>query len=509
MNWQNFKRVAFFTAVFIELVALLTFFFVVYGSQDHAEHLHASWLVWQGKLPYVDFFEHHHPLLWYLMAPVVALFYKNVMIFYVARLVNATVYAVMFWGLYKISCDFLKTSKKAFIMALMLFFLYPPFLSSFFEFAPDSFMFASFVWGLWFYFKFLENKQQGTLNLSFILWTVSFLFLQKVLFMLFVPCVYILYLAIKKEISFKNIIKAVIIPVVIIGIFLSYLNYHHALHQFILFNYDLNFWMCKLKGGARFPKFTSLVVQIGLFALFCLYDFLKVNSKYRFIFTGLIIGDFVFKWLTWAPWVQYFVLIRFGVLLIISQEILFCKFKSVSYFLLTLMISLQLISYRQCSVRPFQRYYLNLQNFIMTNSHNENDIIINTNGVLFNIYGKNPHYYWFGLHDIASLSYYLYELNGEFNINDVVERHKPVFLFKSEIINSLSFDAKIRGEDYHKYLMKLYDKFPNKGEGAKAFADYWDQETFYKIDDEIFDKYYKPINKPYLFIRKDAPELKF
>lgn len=65
---------------------------MVYYFPDHAEHLHASWLVWQGEVPYRDFFEHHHPLLWYIAAPMVALFYKNVMIFYVARLVNASVY---------------------------------------------------------------------------------------------------------------------------------------------------------------------------------------------------------------------------------------------------------------------------------------------------------------------------------------------------------------------------------------------------------------------------------
>jgi len=37
---------------------------------DEFEHLHAAWLVHDGKLPYRDFFEHHTPLIWYTFAPL-------------------------------------------------------------------------------------------------------------------------------------------------------------------------------------------------------------------------------------------------------------------------------------------------------------------------------------------------------------------------------------------------------------------------------------------------------
>lgn len=32
---------------------------------DEIEHVHAGWLVSVGKRPFTDFFEHHHPLMWY------------------------------------------------------------------------------------------------------------------------------------------------------------------------------------------------------------------------------------------------------------------------------------------------------------------------------------------------------------------------------------------------------------------------------------------------------------
>ncbi|MBO5441292.1 MAG: hypothetical protein J6A09_01845, partial [Alphaproteobacteria bacterium] len=69
---------------------------------DEFEHLHAAWLVSTGKVPYLDFFEHHHPLLWYLSAPIVRLFYDDVIVFYVMRAISFGVGLLTIWGLYKI-----------------------------------------------------------------------------------------------------------------------------------------------------------------------------------------------------------------------------------------------------------------------------------------------------------------------------------------------------------------------------------------------------------------------
>jgi hypothetical protein len=40
---------------------------------DEIEHVHSAWYVLTGRLPYRDFFQHHHPLLWYVLAPLLLL----------------------------------------------------------------------------------------------------------------------------------------------------------------------------------------------------------------------------------------------------------------------------------------------------------------------------------------------------------------------------------------------------------------------------------------------------
>jgi hypothetical protein len=41
-------------------------------NPDELEHMHVSWCIAKGMVPYRDFFEHHTPWLWYMLAPLLA-----------------------------------------------------------------------------------------------------------------------------------------------------------------------------------------------------------------------------------------------------------------------------------------------------------------------------------------------------------------------------------------------------------------------------------------------------
>lgn len=71
---------------------------------DTAEHIHSSWLVSIGKVPYRDFFQHHNPLLWYLFAPVTQLFYRDTAIVYAARVAAILGWGAVLYKLYALVC---------------------------------------------------------------------------------------------------------------------------------------------------------------------------------------------------------------------------------------------------------------------------------------------------------------------------------------------------------------------------------------------------------------------
>jgi hypothetical protein len=57
-------------------------------SHDEVEHLHAAWLISDGQLPFSDFFEQHHPTVWFLLAPLAARIRTPHTLCFVARLLN-------------------------------------------------------------------------------------------------------------------------------------------------------------------------------------------------------------------------------------------------------------------------------------------------------------------------------------------------------------------------------------------------------------------------------------
>ena len=83
INWFDFAIVLFVALIFSWLFFLS---FSIFVDGDEKEHLYASYLISKGDIPYRDFFEHHHPLLWYLFAPIVLMFSNNENVLYIMRL---------------------------------------------------------------------------------------------------------------------------------------------------------------------------------------------------------------------------------------------------------------------------------------------------------------------------------------------------------------------------------------------------------------------------------------
>ncbi|MCE5215936.1 hypothetical protein LLH03_02790 [bacterium] len=61
---------------------------------DEMEHMHSSWLVGHGLLPFRDFWQHHSPLLWILLGPVVRLLGHTGIVCDFARVVAFSVSAL-------------------------------------------------------------------------------------------------------------------------------------------------------------------------------------------------------------------------------------------------------------------------------------------------------------------------------------------------------------------------------------------------------------------------------
>ncbi len=251
--------------IFFVLQAVSVFRIALIG--DDTEALHAAWLVKQGYEPYQDFFEHHHSFYYYFLSLFLIKGRETIML---ARFSQMLIHFLSLFFLYKIvkKAGF---DKKAVLLYLFLIGSAQPFIWSSIQTRPDSVMFLCSLIGIYLYFVSLKpnNKQreqskQGEQSLVLLLsgmaMGLSFLFLQKALFLLIPLVMLILYdiLFLKKR--FRRLLYFAGGFLLIISPYYLSLLTKNLLSTYWFFNFTVNkIW--PVPGGGWWGRFSL----VGLF----------------------------------------------------------------------------------------------------------------------------------------------------------------------------------------------------------------------------------------------------
>lgn len=493
----------------LQLVYAGYFFYNGYYVQDHAEHLHAAWLVWTGEVPYRDFFEHHNPLLWWILAPVVALFYLNPLILYVARLITVAAFILFVAGFYRICRQFLKISAQAVVLAFIFLFGFREYIGDVLELRPDFFMWAAFIWGVYFYFGYLASSQQKMLNYAMILFVAAFLFLQKILVQEAVIGCHLLWMVYRRKIAFKAVLRALVVPVCLLGCFLFYLFYTNSYYIYFILNYDLNTWMPQFMWIASMPENWQNVFLFPALALLCLKRFDRgEGAAYRQIMVALMLSVLAVNFAVWGPWPHYYIFSNLVAALVVADEIISHINKlGVKVFLACLLCYLGKIFISMPADYSFQVYY-QLHRHIMANT-TKDDVLINGTLVFLNIYNRNPSYYWFGYQNIVPVAYALYGYGDKPDINAMIYQNKPKFLYGRPYFNQIvtTIAAKMQAaempvEEYIDHLAELYDKLPVR-EDKNQFMTFWLSGYYQELDSRFISLIYQPVLNYPLLVRRD------
>jgi hypothetical protein len=173
-----------FLFVILVVLALLTLSLSVNRVfwDDEIEHIHASWYVQNGQMPYRDFFEHHHPLFWFLLAPLIALCGEGLLVLAISRLLILLMAVGIGWLTWRISRLAGGNAETAWLAMVILFsnFLFIPCVMEIRPDIPMVFLALAAVERLLLFMK--EGKSQQLLAAAFLA-ALSFLFLQKVIFL--------------------------------------------------------------------------------------------------------------------------------------------------------------------------------------------------------------------------------------------------------------------------------------------------------------------------------------
>ena len=422
------------TLIFFTIINCIYLFITIFiGSKamaDDLEHIHASWLIWQGQIPYSDFFEHHHPLLWYIFSPIVGFFSGNTFIFFINRIIVSICSLVSLYVVYNIIKNFISNKLTA-LTAINIYCFSSTAMSSMVQFKPDAFMQLFFWIGIYFLFSLLKNKKQHQLNISMLSFTIAFCFLQTVIFLALPLSICIIYYIYKKEITWKNIALSLILPFVTLSLFFGHMLILGNLQRYYELNWVVNsaiYDEIKANSITNFSSLYSILICGFISALFLLIN--KPN-KYTIILFTMYITELLLRTTYISIGLYYFKILLLYNAIIISIAIItiYQKYKYLGYLFLTLGIIWCGKFWIFEDVGEINSLTIvGIATDIAKNS-NSDDIVLATTNMPLGLFNQNPHYYWFSWTYIGKIDEKLFHYKEPYDINKIIVEKKPKFIY--------------------------------------------------------------------------------
>ncbi|MBN2029009.1 glycosyltransferase family 39 protein [bacterium] len=427
--------------------------------EDEVEHIHSAWYITKGAVPYLDFFQHHNPLFWYVISPCLLIFGDSVELIFIFRILMYLFTLGIAYMTYTIANSTTK-SKETGLFSVILLFSVIMFMETSIEIRPDVPQVLLSMISIAFLIKFFQKHRTMDLLICALMASISFLFLQKTVFLLLAYVIIFLKELISKKISLRLLFCFMAAFVLPLFLFIIYLTLTKALNDYVITNYLFNL---SIHLGRQIQTLTLFSVHNGIFGLsfiisipVLLMDH-KMNHQQR---TIILIGLVLLLIPVLMGKINPRYLLSAIPILCITVGYFFrfcCKRYQFSEINRILIIILFLIMPSFFLIkRSFinrNRSQISEMEFVLKNS-DENDFVYDGKPE-FNLYRQDLHYYWFDIgKELTTLTHYYKGTENrciDYEIYNLIDSKKPKF------ISDFGIDMTING------LPTLYEETQYKG----------------------------------------------
>lgn len=275
-------------------------------DHDEFEAVHTGWKILAGERIYIDFFQHHHPFYYYLVAGAIWAVGQSGTTLIVLRLVSFAMFALMILITYRFSMMVFKDRTRALLSVILLagttIFTYCAI-----EIRPDVPQTLLALLSFTCIFAYFDNKRLRYLVLSGVLLGVSFLLLQKAVFAGIVMVLLLVTNANKGHIRRRDVFVYGAVGVLTVSPYYLYLVCSGGFGEYFTFN-----WLVNMRWLNRFTAFNGLGVilrestLLAVFYILGLIKFTRTTSEIRlgWVSLGLLCSNFLAR----VPYNQYFMI---------------------------------------------------------------------------------------------------------------------------------------------------------------------------------------------------------
>ena len=228
------------TITFIGTLGIVLFLYSIfkYYSSNEINYMQTSWNIFCNQKIYIDFFEHHHPLFFYILTPILYIFGANTISITIARLLMFVFLILIGIISYKIAK--LTFNKKIALLTPIMLYSFPNFCERAIEIRPQLPQTLFSLLAFLFLFYYLKQKKVSDLIISAICITIAFFFLQSTGLIMVLIGLILIYNFFKKNISFYPLIIYAGTFIIIYGTYLLYYFINGTFSTYFICNFLLN-----------------------------------------------------------------------------------------------------------------------------------------------------------------------------------------------------------------------------------------------------------------------------
>jgi dolichyl-phosphate-mannose-protein mannosyltransferase len=408
------------------LVSFLHYFLYRGFGHDEIEHLHTAWKISQGSQIYIDFFQHHHPFLSYLLVPILHIFGETTNAMFASRYLMLVFLAGILTLTYLLSLRLFKSTEIG-IISLILTLTTVSFFKSSMQIRPDVPQVFFGLFSIYLIFVFYDKRTLFSLVASAVCLAVSFLFFQKSVFLVFIIGVVFLYDLYKRQVRFREIFIYFAVFLICISPYYIYLLLSGAFEQYIITNWMVNIYFAKevsveplLMASIYQNLITILLYITGVFMM------MKAHVQRRFaaLSLGLLIMIFIFlmpanrNLIMLAPLIA--IIAGYGLHKIFNKN-----WVKIIVLILAISIPMQILHkggiFRVNNKK--QSRQIDKINYVLSIT-DENDKVYEGK-LFFNLYRDDIDYFWFCFNKDTCLDAYKKLTGYEYDIYDLIAKKKP------------------------------------------------------------------------------------
>ena len=361
-------------------------------------------------------------------------------------------------------------------------------------------MMLSFLGAIYLFYSYLEERKIFKLAMCYFLLSVSFLFLQKIIFMIFGFGLVNLYLLYKRKLLFKDFFISATIGSIPLILFLIYSVYNGIFFEWFYYNFTFNTYLTEYYDN------TMKISRVLTFLLYVSFAIILKNCSFSLksmiIFVPL--GCSFISLILFAPYyhytIPYFILasIYLGKFCL-DVKIFKHTFATLCFLLITLAGILS--NYPDKMDRIAYQKELKTIDWINNNISEKNSFAPLTR-YPYAIFKKPFDYHWFGFFDAAIIDI-LYTPNHYFDFNEYLRQTKPDYLIYPLRDSAIALPENIVmfknigiGKRNAKIINKLVEHPQLRSKIISVNFDYWN------VDDAWIDEHYTKINDLGIYKRK-------